>query len=414
MKNIKKRAIIFIIDACGVGSMPDWAEYDEAAPANTLASTVKHCVESGRGIKIPNLYSLGIANITELSSMPALEKTQASFGKMAELNPAKDTITGHWEMTGVKATNTFPYYPNGFPDDVVTKLKAAWDVEDILLNAPYSGTTALTDFGDKHMETGYPIVYTSADSVLQLAAHVDKIPLKTQYKWCEQAREIMRGEHEVARIIARPFTTNPEQSNPDTKYIRLNDKRHDYSVLPHNKTMLETVLENDGNVIGIGKIQDIFAGQGVPLSIHSKDNLDGLEKITDLLENNYSKHIDSFNDKDKETIFLNLVETDCNFGHRREPEGFAQALEDIDAALPRILSALSENDVLLISADHGCDPCAAGTDHTREYVPILVFNPEIEAKDLGTRETFADIGATILNWFELKDSEIMIQGQSLI
>ena len=264
------------------------------------------------------------------------------------------------------------------------------------------------------METGYPIVYTSADSVLQLAAHVDKIPLKTQYKWCEQAREIMRGEHEVARIIARPFTTNPEQSNPDTKYIRLNDKRHDYSVLPHNKTMLETVLENDGNVIGIGKIQDIFAGQGVPLSIHSKDNLDGLEKITDLLENNYSKHIDSFNDKDKETIFLNLVETDCNFGHRRDPEGFAQALEDIDAALPRILSALSENDVLLISADHGCDPCAAGTDHTREYVPILVFNPEIEAKDLGTRETFADIGATILNWFELKDSEIMIQGQSLI
>lgn len=414
MKNIKKRAIIFIIDACGVGSMPDWAEYDEVAPANTLASTVEHCVRNARGINIPNLYKLGLANITELSSMPALEKTEASYGKMAELNPAKDTITGHWEMTGVKTTNVFPYYPKGFPDELVTKLKTAWGVEDILLNAAYSGTKALSDFGDKHVQTGYPIVYTSADSVLQLAAHIDVIPLATQYRWCEQAREIMRGEHEVARIIARPFITNLDQSNPDKKYIRLNDKRHDYSVLPHNKTILETVLENEGNVIGIGKIQDIFAGQGVPLSIHTKDNLDALDKITDLLENNYSKHLESFSAKDREIIFLNLVETDCNFGHRRDPEGFAAALEDIDAALPRILAALTENDILFISADHGCDPCATGTDHTREYVPLLVYNPGMATRDLGTRKSFADIGSTILKWFNLKDSEIVIQGEPVL
>ena len=430
MKKLKKRAIIFIIDALGIGSMPDFKEFDEEKESNTFTSTVLHSLKSKKGINIPTLRKLGLGNISPLEGFSPEPKTTASFGKMAELNKAKDTITGHWEMAGIKTTNVFPYYPNGFPPEIIEKLKTAFSVSGILCNLPYSGTELLKDYGEEHIRTGYPIIYTSADSVLQIAAHSSVVPLETLYEWCKAAREIMRGEHEVARIIARPFTDNPDK-NSELKFIRQNDKRHDYAVLPHGKSILETLGEKNIPVIGFGKIQDIFAGVGVPFNIHTKNNIDGLEKLTDVLKGNYTNHefelihsssfsgegvknIDQILNSEKELLFINLVETDANYGHRRDPKGFAQALEDIDIRLAKILELLTEDDLLLISADHGCDPTAAGTDHTREYVPLLLYAKDLTPRDLGTRNSFADIGASVLKWFEIEDSEIPIQGESCV
>jgi phosphopentomutase len=430
MKKLKKRAIIFIIDALGIGSMPDFKEFDEEKESNTFTSTVLHCLKSKRGINIPTLRKLGLGNISPLEGFSPEAQPIASFGKMAELNKAKDTITGHWEMACIKTTNAFPYYPNGFPPEIIEKLKTAFNVKGILCNLPYSGTELLKDYGEEHIKTGYPIIYTSADSVLQIAAHSSVVPLETLYQWCKAAREIMRGEHEVARIIARPFTDNPDK-NSELKFIRENDKRHDYAVLPHGKSILETLGEKDIPVIGFGKIQDIFAGVGVPFNIHTKNNIDGLEKLTDILKGNYTNHepelissssfsgkgvenIDQILNSEKELLFINLVETDANYGHRRDPDGFAQALEDIDIRLAKILELLTEDDLLLISADHGCDPTAAGTDHTREYVPLLLYAQGLTPKDLGTRNSFADIGASVLKWFEIEDSRVAILGESCV
>lgn len=409
-----KRSIVLVIDALGVGSQPDWAKYDEVAPSNTLASCCKYAAENMGGIKIPNLQKLGIANILELEGLRAIDQPLGSYGKMAELNPAKDTITGHWEMMGIRATKPFPYYPNGFPPEIINEFCKQTGVTGVLANCTASGTTIINELGDEHAATARPIVYTSADSVLQIAADVDVVPLETLYKWCEIAREIMRGEHEVARIIARPYHRNPKWQDKapedalkaaDMKYVRLGDKRHDYSVLPHAKSVLELVLENGGHVIGFGKIQDIFAGVGVPENIHTKNNSDGLDK--------FIKQVQLPAKAEQEILFINLVETDANFGHRRDPEGFVQALEAIDVRLPELLQAMSEDDLLMISADHGCDPCAAGSDHTREYVPILVYNKAMQSKDLGTRKTFADIGATILDWFGISNQGLSIQAQSM-
>jgi phosphopentomutase len=411
----KKRSIILVIDALGIGSLPDWNKYDEVAPSNTLRSVCEYNFSQGKKINLPNLQNLGLANIVDLPGLPAIQNPIASFGKMSELNDAKDTITGHWEMMGIKALNPFPYYPNGFPDEILNEFKSRTGVAEVLGNCTASGTEIINRFGDEHACSGFPIIYTSADSVMQIACDVAVVDLETQYRWCEIAREIMRGNHEVARIIARPFALNPnwsadaDQQNlkaADMKYIRLGDKRHDYSVLPHGKSVLETVLESGGRVLGLGKIQDIFACVGVPENIHTKSNIDGLEKIIHAL-----KHPSA---KDHEVLFINLVETDSNYGHRRDPEGFLNALEQIDSYIPEILSTLTQNDVLMISADHGCDPCSAGTDHTREYVPILCYSPALKSRNLGTRESFADIGATVLDWFGLDDSLIPIAGKSLI
>ena len=430
MKKLKKRAIIFIIDALGIGSMPDFKEFDEEKESNTFTSTVLHSLKSKKGINIPTLRKLGLGNISPLEGFSPEAAPIASFGKMAELNKAKDTITGHWEMAGIKTTNVFPYYPNGFPAEIIAKLKTAFNVKGILCNLPYSGTELLKDYGEEHIKTCYPIIYTSADSVLQIATHSSVVPLETLYEWCKAAREIMRGEHEVARIIARPFTDNPDK-NSELRFMRQNDKRHDYAVLPHGKSIIETLGEKDIPVIGLGKIQDIFAGVGVPFNIHTKNNIDGLEKLTDILKGNYTNHeaefirsssfsgagvenIDQILNSEKKLLFINLVETDANYGHRRDPDGFAQALEDIDIRLTKILELLTEDDLLLISADHGCDPTAAGTDHTREYVPLLLYAKGLTPRDLCTRNSFADIGASVLKWFEIEDSEIPIQGESCV
>lgn len=409
-----KRAIILVIDALGLGSLPDFASYDETAESNTLASTCKYMAQNHQPIRLPNLQKLGLANIVKLEGLAQSEKPIGSYGKMAELNPAKDTITGHWEMMGIRASKPFPYYPNGFPSEIIDKLKKQFGVEGILCNSAASGTTVINELGDKHLETGFPIVYTSADSVLQIACDVEVVPLETLYKWCALAREIMRGKHEVARIIARPFKLNEnwiaspcnDVKAANMKYVRLGDKRHDYSVLPHAKSVLEIVLENQGHVIGFGKIQDIFASVGVPENIHTENNADGLDKFINAIHSPASR--------DKEVLFINLVETDSNYGHRRDPEGFAKALEAIDQRMPELLNAMTNDDILMISADHGCDPTAAGSDHTREYVPILLYNQNLKARNLGTRKSFADIGATILHWFGLKTNNLTIEGTSLI
>lgn len=407
----KKRAIVMVIDACGVGSMPDWAQYDEVAESNTLHSTCKFAAEHSGGIKLPNLQKLGLANIISLPKLEQLEQPLASFGKMAELNPAKDTITGHWEMMGIKANKPFPYYPNGFPAEIIEAFKEATGVSGVLGNKPASGTDIINELGDEHRKTANPIIYTSADSVLQIACDVDVVPLETLYKWCHTAREIMHGDHEVARIIARPFKLNPK-ANPnsnkaaDHKYIRLGDKRHDYSILPHSKSVLELTLEAGGHVVGLGKIEDIFSGVGVPENIHTDNNADGLNKFIETIKRPATT--------DKEIIFINLVETDSNYGHRRDPDGFAKALEAIDLKIPEILNSLNSEDILMISADHGCDPTAVGSDHTREYVPILCYKKGVIGYNLGTRKTFADIGATIIDHFKLNNSELTIKGESLI
>lgn len=406
----KRRAIVMVIDACGIGSIPDFKDYDEAVESNTLHSVCKYAYEKFGEIKLPNLQKLGIANVINLPGLASIPNPIGSFGKMHELNPAKDTITGHWEMMGIKASKPFPYYPQGFPPEIIDEIKKQFQVAEVYCNLPASGTEVINDFGDAHQKTGYPIIYTSADSVLQIAADIDVVPLETLYKWCELAREIMRGKHEVARIIARPFKLNPKyvegsKKAAEMKYVRVGDKRHDYSILPHAKSVLETVLENQGRVIGLGKIQDIFSGVGVPENIHTKDNQDGLEKFIQVIKDK---------NEDKEVIFINLVETDSNYGHRRDPEGFAKALEEIDQRIPEIIGAMNQDDILMISADHGCDPCAVGSDHTREYVPIILYGKAIPAKDLGMRETFADIGATILDWFKLKDDALTIKASSML
>ena len=411
----KKRAILVIIDACGVGSIPDFKEFDETAEAHTLKSTCKYAHENMGGIKLPNLQKLGIANIDDLPGLAKLENPTGSWGKMNELNKAKDTITGHWEMVGIKAERPFPYYPNGFPQEIIDEFLKQTGTPGILCNAPASGTTVINEFGDEHKASKKPIIYTSADSVMQIACDVNVIPLETQYKWCEIAREIMRGEHEVARIIARPYQLNENwiaSASPrndlkaaDMKYVRIGSKRHDYSVLPHGRSALESILENQGHVLGLGKIQDIFAGVGVPENVHTKSNADGLEKLLEATKERPDKN---------EFVFINLVETDSNYGHRRDPEGFAKALEAIDQRIPELLANLTDDDLLMFSADHGCDPTAPGSDHTREYVPILLYNKNLPGKDLGIRESFADIGETVLKWFEIEETNLPIKAQSMI
>ncbi len=400
-----------IIDACGVGSIEDFKDFDEQEESNTLKNTCKYAQEKMGGIKLPNLQKLGLANIDDYPGFDSDKNAIGSWGKMRELNKAKDTITGHWEMVGIKAKQAFPYYPNGFPQEVIDEFLKQTGANGVLSNRPASGTTVINEFGDEHRATKKPIIYTSADSVMQIACDIDVVPLETLYKWCEIAREIMRGNHEVARIIARPFKLNPDyQPNStkaaDMKYVRISDKRHDYSVLPHGRSVLESVLENNGHVLGLGKIQDIFAGIGVPENIHTKSNEDGLKKLINVLK-------ESKSDKN-EVVFINLVETDSHYGHRRDPEGFAKALEAIDQKIPELLENLNENDILMISADHGCDPTAVGSDHTREHVPIVLYNKGTPAKDLGTRASFADIGQTILKWFEIEEKNLPIKAKSLI
>ncbi len=394
-----RRAFVIVIDAFGVGAMPDAEKFDDSLSVNTLGGIDR---EASR-LNLPNLERLGLGNLMPLRHVKATQKPIGAYGKMAERSIGKDTTTGHWEMAGVYLDTPFPTYPNGFPPEITDAFIKKTNCGGILGNKPASGTAIIDELGEKHLKTGWPIVYTSADSVFQIAAHVGKTPLKTLYFWCETAREILQGEHQVSRVIARPFEGDPGS------FKRIGASRKDYAVQPPGLTALSRVREEGGVVLAVGKIEDIFCAQGVTHSIHTKSNAHGLQVVEDIITHRQDiadrdvqgKSLNDYRHPDRQFIFVNLVETDMNYGHRRDVEGYARALEEIDVVLGRYLEELGEDDLLMITADHGCDPTAPGSDHTREYVPILVYNKQLEGRDLGTRTSFADVGQTVLAWLGL-------------
>jgi phosphopentomutase len=401
----QKRVFVVVVDAWGVGALPDAAEYGDSAACNTMGN-IDRMADS---LSLPNLERLGLGNILPLTRVKPQQAPLASYGKMAEYSRGKDTTTGHWEMSGIYLDVPFPTYPDGFPPEIIERFMQETGVKGVLGNKPASGTEILKELGMQHLETGYPIVYTSADSVFQIAAHTgpeSKVDLKTLYFWCEKAREILDGPHKVSRVIARPF----EGSSPET-FRRIGKDRRDYAILPPESTVLNRIREAGGVVLGVGKIEDIFCFSGLTHSIHTGSNAEGLEVLEKLASgaqdldalNLENKPLSAYPLKDRQFIFVNLVETDSHYGHRRDVNGYARALEQFDAALGRLLNLLGEDDLLMISGDHGCDPTAPGSDHTREYVPILLYNKRLSGRNLGIRESFADIGKTTLSWLGLEN-----------
>ena len=365
-----KRIFLIILDSCGAGALPDAADYGDVG-ANTLYS-----VSRSDKLHIPTLKSLGIANISGLEFLGASSKPKAAYGKAVELSHGKDTTVGHWEIAGVISQRPFPTYPNGFPDEIIKKLEAATG-RKIICNKPYSGTKVINDYGREQLEGGALIVYTSADSVLQIAAHEDYIPLRELYDDCAKARDIMRGEHGVGRIIARPYTG----SYPD--FTRTSNRR-DFSLEPTGITMLDNIKEAGLDVIAVGKINDIFAGRGITESIHTDGNTHGLSVTSELTERDFTG-----------LCFVNLVDFDMKYGHRNDIDGYAAALTEFDGWLSGFINKLRRDDAVIITADHGCDPGDISTDHTREYTPILIYGDKISPCDIGIRKTFADTAKTI-------------------
>ncbi len=376
---MERRAILLILDGVGVGELPDAANYGDEG-SNTLVNMAK----AVGGLNLPTLQRMGLGNIAQIEGVPPTDEPIACYGKMREISAGKDTTTGHWEIAGVIRTKPFPTYPNGFPPEIIEAFEQAIG-RKVLGNKPASGTAIIEELGEEHLRTGYPIVYTSADSVFQIAAHEDIVPVETLYRWCEIAREILRGEHEVARVIARPFVGTPGN-------FKRTPRRKDFSVPPPYPTLLDALTENGLTVVTVGKVDDIFAGRGVSRAIHTSDNHDGMEQVEKLVAK-----------EDFDFLWCTLVDFDTLYGHRNNPQGFAQALEEFDHWLEGFLPKLREGDLLLITADHGNDPTTPSTDHSREYVPLLVWTPTLrKGKPLGIRETFADVAATVADWLGVK------------
>jgi phosphopentomutase len=369
--NCMKRVIIIVLDSAGIGELPDAAEYGDEG-SNTLGNIAA----AVPGFSLPNLEKLGLGNIDGIVGFKAAEEPLGCFGKMAERSVGKDTTTGHWELAGITLRKPFPVYPEGFPGDLVERFEKAIGTKT-LGNYPASGTVIIKELGQQHVKTGYPIIYTSADSVFQIAAHEDVIPVQRLYEICRTAREILTGEHAVGRVIARPFTGS------DGNYTRTANRR-DFSLEPPEKTLLDHVKEAGLEVKAVGKIDDIFAGRGITQSIHVKDNMEGVDKTIGFIKERFSG-----------LIFANLVDFDMYYGHRNDPEGYARALEEFDGRVPEIIDAMARQDILFITADHGCDPTTVSTDHSREYVPLLIYGKEIRiGVNLGTRKTFSDLAQT--------------------
>lgn len=378
-----KRAIWIVLDSVGMGAMPDSKQYGDH-DVNTIAHVYEHC----NGLEISHMINYGLGNIEGMKSLPTCETPKGCFARMSELSKGKDTTTGHWEMVGIYTEVPFPTYPNGFPKEIMDAFEAKIGTKT-LGNCTASGTAIIEELGKEHVETGYPIIYTSADSVFQIAAHESVIPLEKLYEMCEIARALLRGKHEVARVIARPFTGEVGQ------FTRTANRR-DYAVCPPKPNLLSYCEEKGVPVIAIGKIEDIFNGQGISTAIHTKDNNDGIAVTLECM----AKH-------ETGLIFTNLVDFDMKWGHRNDPLSYGKGLEAFDKALPQIVEALQDDDILIITADHGCDPTAPGTDHTREYVPLLVIGKGIkEGVNLGTRNSFADIGQTLCELFNLPQLKI--------
>jgi phosphopentomutase len=375
----QNRVILIILDSCGIGELPDANLYGDKG-SNTLVNTAF----AVGGLKLPHLQSLGLGNIAPILGVGENINPNANFGKMAEISPGKDSTTGHWEMMGLILPTPFPVYPQGFPAEIIEKFEKAIG-RKTLGNKPASGTEIIKELGEEHVRTGEPIVYTSADSVFQIAAHEEVLSIPELYRICEIARKIMTGEHGVARVIARPFLGKPGA-------FKRTERRRDFSLPPPSDTVLDILKANQIPVIGIGKIEDLFVGRGLSMSIHTGNNTDGMDKLIDTIKG-YKQGL----------IFINLVDFDMLWGHRNDVPGFAAGLEDFDRRLPEVLNLLTYDDVLIITADHGCDPTTPSTDHSREYVPVLVYGKSIKRNiSLGIRESFSDVGATIAEIFGVK------------
>lgn len=383
-----RRVFLIVLDSFGIGEMPDAGEYGDKG-TNTIGS-----VSTSQYFNVPNLKKMGLFNIdgVKCQKQEVVEKPLAAIARMKEASKGKDTTIGHWEIAGLISSNPLPTYPNGFPKEVIdefTKLTG----RGVLCNKPYSGTEVIKDYGKTHLETGDVIVYTSADSVFQIAAHEDVIPLEMLYEYCKKARAMLQGEHAVGRVIARPFI------GEDGNFTRTSN-RHDYSLEPIGDTMLDKIKEAGKSVIAVGKINDIFAGKGITEYTYTKGNAEGIERTIEYLDKNFEG-----------LCFINLVDYDMLYGHRNDIDGYAKAMTAFDEKLPDIISRMKEDDILMITADHGCDPgYVQSTDHSREYTPFIMYGKNINPINYGTRDTFADIAATILDYLGI---EKKVAGTSL-
>lgn len=370
-----KRIFLFVLDSFGIGALPDAAQFGDHG-VHTLAA----CASSGE-LHIPNLIAAGLGNIDGVDCLPQAQTPTAAYGRMAEASMGKDTTIGHWEIAGIVSKQPLPTYPNGFPEEIIESFCQATG-RGVLGNIPASGTEIIAQYGDEHLRTGKLIVYTSADSVFQIAAHEDIVPPEELYRYCRIARELLRGKHGVGRVIARPFVGSAGA------YQRTAN-RHDFSLEPPAETILDALREAGYDTIAVGKIFDIFAGKGITEHVYTSSNRNGMEQALQYAQKDFHG-----------LCFVNLVDFDMLFGHRRDPAGYARALSEFDAWLPGFLKQMGEEDLVILTADHGCDPSyQATTDHTREYVPLLVFGQNTAGKQLGTRSSFTDVAATIAEQF---------------
>lgn len=379
MSNIN-RVILIVLDSVGIGELPDAADFSD-----TGSNTVGNIVKKTGGMDIPNLSRIGMGKIEGIDYLPVPGRIEGSYGRMIEVSQGKDTITGHWEIAGLQLKFPFPTYPEGFPKDVIKQFEKLTG-RGVLANCAASGTEIIKQYGQEHMDTGKLIVYTSADSVFQIAAHEEIIPIEEFYKICQIARDLLQGEHMVGRVIARPFTGQPGN------FTRTANRR-DFSAEPISDTILDKMKQKGLDVIAVGKIEDIFSGRGITLAEHTKSNMNGVDVTLKYMSR-----------QNKGIIFTNLVDFDMLYGHRNNAEGYRQAIEEFDRRLPEIMSAMRTDDLLMITADHGCDPTTESTDHSREYVPVLLYGKNIKQDvNIGTRKTFCDLASTIADIFGIEN-----------
>lgn len=369
----KRKAVLVVVDSCGVGALPDAKDFGDEG-----VNTISHLAKAAGGVNLPNMEKMGLGNITDIEGVSKTDNAIGYYGKSMEKSKAKDTTTGHWEIAGLISKKPFNTYPNGFPKKTIESIEKM-SGRKVVCNKPYSGTEVIDDYANEQLKNGSLIVYTSADSVLQIAAHEEIISIEELYKICEKSLEICNEFSPVARVIARPYLGS------EGNYKRT-ERRHDYSVPPSGETMLDRISKNNLPVIGIGKTSDIFAGVGITENRKTnKNNLDGIEKT-----------IKAIKEIDKGLIFTNLVDFDMLYGHRRDAKGYKNALEEFDKYIPKMIDSLNEDDLFIITADHGCDPTYKGSDHTREYIPILAFGKNLNKNvDIGIRDSFVSIAASI-------------------
>ncbi len=378
-----ERVIVIVLDGVGVGELPDAADYGDVG-SNSVGNTARVL----GGLDLPNLQKLGLGNIIEILGVPPAQPAEGAFGKMAEISAGKDSVTGHWELMGIWSQRPMPTYPNGFPQELLDEFTRRTGY-GVIGNKPASGTEIIKELGEEHMATGKLIVYTSADSVFQIAAHEEIVPLEELYRVCRIAREMLTGEHAVGRVIARPFRGEPGN-------FWRTEHRHDFPLLPPRPTVMMRLVEAGYDMAAVGKIDDLFGNTGITLNKHTTNNRDSLNALLEFMPERF-----------KGMIFANLIEYDMIYGHRNDPQGYAGALRAFDDRIPEIRAAMHPTDIVIIAADHGVDPTTPSTDHSREYVPLLVFGAPVKpGVNLGTRRTYADVGATISEIFGLPQPEI--------